>query len=294
MKPIPPQYRPSKLVYSYEDRLWVFEQPFVLGVDDIKIRMSVIKINERDFLLYAPIGCTMDLLNLMEENISGFEKLMKSSNTSLTTSKKPHIENTSFKSKLFIVLPSIFPEHWLFVREWLEKFHSKSVDIHIISVVPEWIVKTTCLFPQNVFSKNDNHKKVASFTYLTSVALGDTLPSELQQNIDIVMFQSLILKECILYSKQTKTLHVSDSGFQISSKYAPTKFNQFLVKRLGLYNRFSTVPFFRIGITKDASNRLFNRVLTCSFDTIITAHTDGPLVGAGKEKWIEGMKLWMI
>ena len=266
--------------------------------------MSLLKINQRDFLLYAPIGCTIDLLRLVLENISGFEKFITTSAISLISRKEISMEELSETSassssdrKLFIVLPSIFPEHWLFVNEWLENINTNKVSIHVISVVPEWIVRaTSLLYSQHSLSKKENkpNRKIYSFTYLTSYASRNNLPEELKHDIDIVMFQSLILKECILYSKEAKTLHVSDSGFQISNEYAPTRINQALVKILGLYNRFSTVPFFQVGLSKDASNRLFNRVLTYSFDTIITAHTDGPLVGKGKERWIHGMKSWMI
>lgn len=56
----------------------------------------------------------------------------------------------------------------------------------------------------------------------------------------------------------------------------------------GIYDRFVTPPFFRLGADRRTGRPLYQRALNWGFDRIVTCHADLVPVGEGKEAFREG------
>jgi len=227
---LPPKLKPTTLIISDKKRgLWVFEQPFVLGVVDVKNRMSVLRLSDGGFAIYSPLAATPECISMLQ-------KLIKD-------------EKLSLKSAWFLV-PSSFPEHHESLITWRE-------------VLPE----------ARVVSVHPKINVIAEYLFEGSKAGGaeGQLPVELREDLEVGVLQTLLLRELIVCHKPSGTLFVSDSGFYINEEYS-NSLTKGITKLQGIYDRFVTPPFFRLGTDRKEGRALYGKIKGWGFEKIVTCH----------------------
>lgn len=244
---LPPKIKPTTLLLKDSKRgLYVFEQPFILGVIDVKNRMSILRLSDGGFVLFSPLAATEECITLVQDLIK--QENLKTSNS-------------------WILAPSTYPEHHESLATWREVFpEARIVSVHPrVNVIAEYLLEGS-----------------------PSEAV-EALPQALRKDLEVGVLQTPLLREMILCHKPSRTLFVADSGFFINDDYT-NSVTKIVTQIQGIYNRFVTPPFFRLGVNKAEGKRLYERVKGWGFDKIVTCHAALVEEGKGKEAWIEGYK----
>lgn len=239
--------KPTTLVISDRKRgLWVFEQPFVLGVVDVKNRMSVLRLSDGGFAVYSPLAATPECIRMLKSLVES--------------------EKLSLSSAWFMV-PSSFPEHHESLVTWREVFpEARVVSVHPrINVISEFLLEGP------------------------STDAPSQLPLPLRKDLDVAVYETPLLREMVLTHKPSKTLFVADSGFYINEEYS-NALTRGITQLQGIYDRFVTPPFFRLGMNEKEGKRLYERVKDWEFDKIVTCHAALVEEGKGKEAFLEGYR----
>lgn len=176
-------------------------------------------------------------------------------------------EKLSLKSAWFLV-PSSFPEHHESLITWREVFP----EARVVSVHPRINVIAEHLFEGS-----------------GAGGAGEQLPVELREDLGVGVLQTLLLRELIVCHKPSRTLLVSDSGFYINEEYS-TSLTKGMTKLQGIYDRFVTPPFFRLGTDRKEGRALYGKIKEWEFDKIVTCHAELVPEGEGKEAFVEGYK----
>ncbi len=243
---LPPKVKPTTLILEDKKQgLWVFEQPFVLGVVDVKNRMSVLRLADGGFAVFSPLAAT-------EECIAMLRALVKKEGLKLSSS--------------WFLAPSSFPEHHESLDTWRDIFpEARVVSVHPgVNVIAEYLLEG----PPDEASTH--------------------LPTPLRQDLEVAVLETPLLREMIVCHKPSKTLFVADSGFYINEAYT-NGLTKLVTQLQGIYDRFVTPPFFRLGVNKKQGRWLYEAVGGWEFDKIVTCHA-ALVETEGKKAFVEGYK----
>ena len=176
-------------------------------------------------------------------------------------------EKLSLKSAWFLV-PSSFPEHHESLITWREVFP----EARVVSVHPKINVIAEYLFEGSRAGRAE-----------------EQLPVELRKDLEVGVLPTLLLRELIVCHKPSRTLFVSDSGFYINEEYS-NSLTRGITKLQGIYDRFVTPPFFRLGTDRKEGRALYGKIKGWGFEKIVTCHAALVPEGEGKEAFMEGYK----
>jgi len=176
-------------------------------------------------------------------------------------------EKLLLKSAWFLV-PSTFSEHHESLITWRE-------------VLPE----------ARVVSVHPKINVISEYLFEGSRAGGakGQLPVELRKDLEVGVLQTLLLRELIVCHKPSQTLFVSDSGFFINDEFS-NSWTKGITKLQGIYDRFVTPPFFRLGTNRKEGQALYKKIKGWGFKKIVTCHAALVPEGEGKEAFLEGYK----
>uniref|UniRef100_A0A061QYJ5 Homoserine o-acetyltransferase isoform 4 n=1 Tax=Tetraselmis sp. GSL018 TaxID=582737 RepID=A0A061QYJ5_9CHLO len=258
---LPPFQNRETELFQYASGVWFFEQPLVLGGMDLRLRMTVVRLQDRSLWVHSPLALT-------EECRRGL---------SMVAGEVSHV-----------VIPSLAPQHWIYASAYRHYFPKAQ-----LWVPPGLMEMGDALSALEAVGITE----LVRLRDAGPQVLGQSVPRAWAADIDMAMFACPVYAEAAFHLLEHRLLLTSDLCLGASSsgageEAAPLQAAWSTVSSLpmraasvlGRLGSPLAFPIFQAN--KEEAIRWVAAVAEMDFDVIAPAHMEAPIYN-GKRQFID-------